>query len=116
MPNLETIPTEVNVEHYAGDTLTLHIKIDPLVVGGRTWSGQVRSRRTNRKIEAPFEFIPTATGVDAVLESEACQRLAARGEFIGFWDIQLSDNGDDPVTTICQGEMKILPDVTRIEP
>lgn len=113
MADLETIPNEVNIDHYGGDTLVLHIKIDPAVVSGRDWNGQVRSVRAHPKIEAEFKFIDTATGVDAVLESADVQRLSSRGPFSGVWDIQLSFAGDDPVTTIAQGSLKIMPDVTR---
>jgi hypothetical protein len=105
----------VDIDHYAGDTLTLHVKVPAGVVAGRTWSAQVRSKRTSTKIEATFEIIPTSYGADIMLHTEDCQRLASRGKFVGFWDVQVAEaDGSDPVTTFACGELRLHPDVTRM--
>lgn len=112
--SVDTRPTEVDIDHYGGDTLTLHFTVDSAVVAGREWTGQVRSQRTSQKVEATFSFITTAGGADAVLSAADCKRLSSRGKFTGFWDVQLAVAGGlDPVTTLAHGEMRIHPDVTR---
>ena len=114
MADLSTLPQEVNVDHYAGDTLIIHIKIDPSVVAGRVYSAQVRSKANSTRIDAEFSVMITAVGADIMLASADCKRLAARGLYEGFWDVQLAkDPGPDPVTTLAYGEMRIHPDVTR---
>lgn len=114
MPTIDSRPQVIDIDHYAGDTLTLHVKVPALVVDGRTWTAQVRSRTDSQKIEASFQITPTADGADVVLLSEDCQRLAKRGKFVGAWDVQLAEaDGSDPVTTLAYGELRIHPDVTR---
>lgn len=113
MPDLDSRPQVINIDHYAGDTLTLHVKIDPAVVAGRQWKAQVRSRPESQRLDAEFLIYENPTGADVVLESPDCQKLARRGEYTGYWDVQLSWNGDDPVTTLAYGKITIHPDVTR---
>lgn len=114
MSSIDTRPQVVDFDIYAGDTLTMHVKVPAGVVAGRTWSAQVRSKRTSTKIEATFEIIPTADGADVVLHTEDSRRLCSRGRFVGFWDVQVAEaDGSDPVTTFAHGELRIHPDVTR---
>lgn len=114
MPNIDSRPQVIDIDHYAGDTLTLHVKVPALVVAGRTWKAQVRSRSDSQKIEAEFDITETAEGADVVLLNADCQRLAKRGKFVGVWDVQLAEaDGSDPVTTLAYGELRIHPDVTR---
>lgn len=114
MPNIDSRPQVIDIDHYAGDTLTLHVKVPALVVDGRMWNAQVRSRTDSQKIEATFQITPNASGADVVLLTEDCQRLAKRGKFVGVWDVQLAEaDGSDPVTTLAYGELRIHPDVTR---
>lgn len=114
MPNFDTRPTEVNIDHYAGDTLTIHVRIPVDVVGGREWSAQVRQKRTDTAALAQFEILENAEGADVVLMTADCQALATDGVFKGFWDVQLAEPGGlDPVTTLAQGYLRIHPDVTR---
>lgn len=116
MPDLDSRPQVINIDHYAGDTLTLHVTIDPTVVAGRDWKAQVRDRQESQRVDAEFLVIPSATGADVVLRSADCQQLARRGKYTGFWDVQLSFGGADPVTTLAYGKMTIFPDVTRTTP
>lgn len=114
MPNIDSRPQVIDIDHYAGDTLTLHVKVPALVVDGRAWTAQVRSRTDSQRIAATFQITETAEGADVVLLSEDCQRLAKRGKFVGMWDVQLAGvGGADPVTTLVYGELRIHPDVTR---
>lgn len=111
--DIDTRPVVVNIDHYAGDTLVLHVKVDAAVIGTRVFTAQVRARRTSTKVDGEFDVILTPTGCDLMLQTEVSQRLAHRGPYIGYWDVQLSHDGDDPVTTLAHGEIRLDPDVTR---
>lgn len=114
MADFDTRPTEVNIDHYGGDTLSIAVKVSSEIVAGREWSAQVRSARTSQRIDATFTCTPNAEGADVVLAAADCRALSERGEYNGFWDVQLSaPAGADPVTTLAQGAIKIHPDVTR---
>lgn len=111
---LNTIPQVVNINHYGGDTLTIRITIDAAIVAGRTFSAQVRSKTTSRKIDASFSVFPSPTGCDLMLAAVDAQRLTSRGTYEGFWDVQLSLAGSDPITTLGYGDFIAHPDVTRL--
>ena len=114
MTNIDSRPQVVDIDHYAGDTLTLHVTIDDAVVAGRTFTAQVRNKLDSQRVDAEFEVIPDLTGASIVLLSADCQRLAKRGKYTGFWDVQLAEaDGSDPVTTLAHGELRIHQDVTR---
>jgi len=114
MTDIDLRPRELNISHYGGDTLTMHVKIDAALLNGREIKAQVRSKREYHRVEAEFVTYLQPYGADLVLKSEDCQRLMRHGMFNGFWDLQLSKNGHvDPVTTLAQGKLKIYPDVTR---
>ena len=116
MPDIDTRPTVIDIDHYGGDTLSLHVTIDPLVEAGRTWTAQVRSRPASPKLDASFDIYPDSTVAFVVLSGESCLKLARRGKYRGYWDMQLADvDGDDPVTTLAYGKLTIYPDVTRVE-
>ncbi len=117
MPNIDARPQVIDIDHYAGDTLTLHIKVPAEGVGGRTWRAQVRARRESQKLDAEFKVYPEAWGAVIMLLNADSQRLAKRGRYVGFWDVQLSEaDGSDPVVTLACGELRIHPDVTRVQP
>lgn len=114
MADFDTRPTEVNIKHYGGDTLTIHVKVAAEIVAGRSWTAQVRTARTSQTVAATFTCTEDAEGANVVLSAVDCRRLSERGEFKGFWDVQLSAAGGlDPVSTLAQGEITIVPDVTR---
>jgi hypothetical protein len=114
VPDLDSRPQVINIDHYAGDTLTLHVKVDSAVVAGRTWKAQVRSRPESQRVDAEFYIYENATGADVVLESPDCEKLAKRGKYTGYWDVQLAEaNGLDPVTTLAYGKITVHTDVTR---
>lgn len=117
MADLSTMPQIVNVEHYGGDTLTIHLKVATEIIAGRVFSAQVRSKAVTAKVDAAFGVILTAAGADIVLSSADSRRLSSRGDYEGVWDVQLAmPDGSDPVTTVGYGEMLIHPDVTRPVP
>jgi hypothetical protein len=114
VPNIDARPQVVDIDHYAGDTLTLHIQVPTEVVNGRTWRAQVRSRRDSQRLDAEFQIVEQTWGADVILLHADCQQLAKRGKYTGYWDVQLSAaDGSDPVTTLAYGELRIHPDVTR---
>lgn len=115
MPNIDARPQIIDIDHYAGDTLTIHVKIAPELIGGRTFFAQVRAKRDGQRLDASFQVRNEAWGADLILLHEDCQRLARRGKYTGFWDVQLSEaDGSDPVVTLASGELRIHPDVTRL--
>lgn len=114
MSSIDTRPTVYDIDHYAGDTLVIHVKVAAAVIAGREFTAQARARRTGHKIDATFVIIPTAIGADVQLNAADSQRLAARGKWEGYWDVQLAmPGGLDPVTTLAHGELRLHNDVTR---
>lgn len=115
MPKFDTRPTQVDIDHYAGDTLVIRINVLAAVVDGRTWKAQARATRTATAIAGEFEVFPDVDGCTIQLPSAICQSLAASGVWKGYWDVQVYDtvSGPDPVTTFSGGALNIHPDVTR---
>jgi hypothetical protein len=115
MTTLSTLPQVVDIDHYAGDTLPIRITISDVLIGSRVFSAQVRKTRNSTKIDASFSvtLIP-GTGADIILSSADCLELTKRGDYEGFWDVQLTPaGGGDPVTTLATGELRLHSDVTR---
>jgi len=69
VPDIDTRPTVINIEHYGGDTLSLHVTIDPLVEAGRTWTAQVRS----------LPFTPRLSEAGRILRHLPGQHRSLRG-------------------------------------
>ena len=115
MPKFDTRPTQVDIDHYAGDTLVIRVNVAADVVDGRTWKAQARESRTATVLAGEFDVFPDATGCTIQLPSTICQTLAATGVWKGYWDVQVYDTvtGPDPVTTFAGGHLNIHPDVTR---
>jgi len=116
--NLSTLPQNVNIDHYTGDTLVIHITIADEVIAGREFRAQVRSTREARTPDATFVVVLNpGVGADIMLTSADCLALTKRGDYEGFWDVQLAmPDWGDPVTTLAQGELRLHTDVTRAEP
>ncbi len=114
MTDISTIPQEVNIDAYAGDTLTIHVKIDAATLAGRVFTAQVRVKKAANKVDATFAVIPTATGADLMLSTVDTARLTKRGPYEGYWDVQIApDGGGDPTTTLGYGALRLSNDVTR---
>ena len=116
MTDIDTRPSVVNIDHYAGDTLTIHIKVSDTIVNNRTWTGQVRDSRESRKKRADFTVSYSKGEATAVLSHADCKELARHGKFVGVWDIQLAGSQGANVTTLVTGALRIHPDVTRVTP
>jgi hypothetical protein len=113
--DLSTLPQEVNVDHYAGDTLTLHVAISTVDIAGRQFFAQIRKTKNAAKIDATFTVVVTPSGCDLVLSAAASRALTKHKDYEGVWDVQLSTAaGVDPVVTLGFGEMRLHSDVTRI--
>lgn len=116
MTAVDTRPQVLDIDHYAGNTLVIKVTVPDSVVAGRVWNAQVRSTSTSRRVEAVFDILPRSDGADVVLKADDTMRLAAKGEASFVWDVQLSmPDGGDPVTTLVRGDLRITPDVTRLE-
>ena len=114
MPKFSTQPTQVDIDHYGGDTLVIRVNVSAAIVAGREWKAQVRTNRTDAAIAASFVCIPDVDGCTIMLEAADCKALTATGVYKGYWDVQVAEPGDlDPVTTFATGVLKIDPDVTR---
>jgi hypothetical protein len=115
MTELNTLPQVVDVDHYGGDTLTIHVKASDEIIAGREFTAQVRKTKNATRPDATFlVYLRAGFGCDIVLASADCQELTRRGDYEGFWDVQLSmPGGLDPVTTLAHGEMRLHSDVTR---
>jgi hypothetical protein len=85
------------------------------VIAGRVFTAQVRSSRNATRPDAVFSVVLRAGyGADIVLASADCLALTRRGDYEGFWDVQLAmPDGSDPVTTLAHGELRLHSDVTR---
>lgn len=118
MAELSTLPQEVNIDHYGGDTLPIHIVISDALIAGRVFTAQVRAKTVTAKVDATFVVVVVpGVGADLMLLAEDCRRLSARGLYEGVWDVQLAmPDGLDPVTTLGFGELRVHPDVTRPVP
>lgn len=117
MSDISTLPQVVNIDHYSGDTLPINVNISDELIAGRTFFGQVRSSRGAAKIDATFTVILVpGTGAILQLSSAQCRALTTRGDYTGYWDVQLAEaDGSDPVQTLAMGELRMHQDVTRVE-
>ena len=114
MSVLSTLPPVIDIDHYAGDTLTIHVVVSDAVIAGRVFTAQVRANKSAVKVDATFSVILNAEGADIVLSSADSLALTKRGPYTGFWDVQLAQaDGSDPVNTLGCGELRLHCDVTR---
>lgn len=133
--SLSTVPQQVDVAAYVGDTLTIKVIAPSTVVSGMTWDAQVRLEPGAPDISAVFTIIPpTVANGPAYLELSSAQtsalfarharavrstvagRAVTNVVFSGVWDCQVSDNGTDPVRTLARGIITLEQDVTRVSP
>lgn len=134
MVTLSTLPDVVDIEHYAGDTLTIMVTAPEALVTGREWAAQIRPAKGSSILDAEFVITPPATpGGPAylVLPGAESARLVSGGPVIqkrrgsvssfvavysGFWDVQVAAPGEvDPITTLARGSISFEMDVTRDE-
>lgn len=131
MAVIDTRPDQVDIIHYAGDTLTIRVEAPASLTDGMTWLAQVKASRDSATVDAVFEITPPQTpggpaelvlpaavtaalgGTGQVLREMVAGTLAAIQRYQGEWDVQVSDNGLDPVKTLAQGTLTIELDVTR---
>lgn len=132
MASLDTTPDNVDITHYAGDTLTIKITAPFSMVNGKDWLAQVRSSKSSAQVDSTFIVTkPVVDGDSAFLVLPAAEttRLVANAQtrrvvrdgvallmaqYKGVWDCQISGTGGtDPVTTLAQGALTIELDVSR---
>jgi len=132
MATIDNRPDTVDIFHYAGDTLTIKVEAPAGLTDGKTWLAQVKTSRASPTVDALFTITaPTSSGGPAylMLPAAVTAQLAGTGatvrkmqagtmavvqSYVGEWDVQVSVNGLDPVTTLCQGALTIELDVTRL--
>lgn len=135
---IDTRPKEVDIFHYAGDTLLFTVTPPAGFVDGYQWNGQIRkTREATSPIDAVFQITPPPEpGAKAlvILKAEDCARLAGTGvlvrrrtpsgnsssmlSYTGVWDVQVKPPGAvaDPVITLVHGAITLDLDVTRLVP
>ena len=135
MGTIDTRPQTVDISHYAGDTLTIQVLVSDGLAEGKVWKAQVKRDRESGIVDAEFAVIPIPGGADLVLSAEDSRALtqiagalmagrSLRGvsaqfsapvveKYSGVWDVEISDDGADPVITLAQGSLTIDMDVTR---
>jgi hypothetical protein len=120
MVALRAVPDVVDITAYAGDTLTIEIVDATGYSDGLDWNAQIRADRTSSTIDATFTVTPPVSpGLPAFLVLSAAVSRTLIGsltEYKGVWDCQVSDAGNDPVTTLVQGTFTLMTDVTRVTP
>lgn len=128
MAMLDVVPDTVDIRAYAGDTLTIRVTAPDALVGGLDWLAQVRTTDTDTTVAATFDITPPAVpdGPAYLVLPAATTRLLAGTlgrelpttrsiiRFTGVWDVQVSDAGSDPVTTLARGQLTIDMDVSRL--
>jgi hypothetical protein len=131
MATIDTRPDVVDIVHYAGDTLTIRVEAPASLTDGMTWLAQVKAARDSDVVDAVFAITPPQSsggpaflelagaitsqlaGTGPVLREMVAGTLAAIQRYSGEWDVQVSDNGMDPIKTLAQGTLVIELDVTR---
>lgn len=131
MAVIDTRPDTVDIIHYAGDTLTIRVEAPASLTDGMTWLAQIKATRDSPTVDAVFNITPPQSsggpaylelpaaktselaGTGQVLREMVAGQLAAIQRYSGEWDVQVSDNGADPVKTLAQGTLTIELDVTR---
>lgn len=110
-------PAKYPIKILIGDTETINLNFEnaagsPINITGRTYTGQIRSSRESSVVIATF----TCSIVGAASNGQvACTIPAATTANlepqVGVYDIQETNGA--VVTTLLQGEVKIIRDVTR---
>jgi hypothetical protein len=110
-------PTQLNISHYRGDSLTLSISVwgdvahtDPVDLAGAIVSGQVRADPDDSQVVADLDIEVETNVIRATLTPKGARALPE----LSSWDVQVDWFGDDTsVTTVAAGKIVALPDVTR---
>lgn len=119
--HLSLLPTEVDLVLYAGDGANFSISVtdadnQPIPIDGAVMA-QIRKQRADTAVAADFtvDMTDALTGT-LVLElpgTESAGLIDASGaKFSGFWDVQWTPVGSEPVTLL-QGKVEVYADVTR---
>ena len=108
MTLIDLRPEAVDLQGYAGDTLTVRVTVsDSSVVEGGTWLAQVRETETGI-VAATFS---TDVGdASALLTLDAAETALLGGGFAGVWDCQVTT---DVVRTLVRGRLTLASDVSR---
>lgn len=102
-------PDTVNLDGYAGDTLTLRVTVaDPTLVEGGTWLAQVKADHESAAVAA-FTVTPEEAG-SALLTLDAETTTTLGGGFVGQWDVQVTT---DTVRTLVRGKLSLAFDISQ---
>jgi hypothetical protein len=113
---LRLVPQSVNLELYAGDGAAVRITVrdtsgQTIPVDGAV-EAQLRDERDSASAIADFAVDTAEAAQGIVRVSLSGAQTAPLGDFSGFWDVQWTPSGEEPVT-IVQGKVKCSRDVTR---
>lgn len=104
-------PDTVNLDGYAGDTLSLRVTVaDSSLVEGGTWLAQVRPDH-QAAVAATFDITEQEAG-SALLTLDAETTTTLGGGFAGQWDCQVTTG--DVVRTLVRGKLALSYDITRV--
>jgi hypothetical protein len=120
-PKQSFVPSQLDLELYAGDGASLAVSVKNAVGAAVPITGAVAAQiRTSRSDPAALaswavDLTNAATGI-AVISLTGAQTAAlinGTGEvYAGFWDVQWTPAGGQPIT-LSQGKLTCTPDVTR---
>jgi hypothetical protein len=125
MAGLSVVPQVLDLALYAGDGIRIRFTCKDSAGAPVDITGTVKAQiRVERLTPDPpiTEFssnlvdayqgvvILSLTGVQT--KSLLDQPTAAKGKFVGVWDVQWTPNASEPYT-LCQGKVECVSDVTR---
>lgn len=111
------LPTETNIDVYAGDTWSRSVQIQDgdgngIDVTGWTFLAQVRESRASETVEATFTVTVTTAASGELTITLDAETTAALDEGKWVWDLQATKT-DSSVQTLLQGVVSVTADVTR---
>ena len=137
MGAIDVRPQVVDISAYACDTLSFTVNVSDGFADGKEWHGEIRAVRGQAVADAEFTITPQTGGAVVSLSAAQTRALAEAGvvvqsappsrygatpqaaavvRYTGEWDVQISQGGADPVTTLAQGSITIDMDVTDPTP
>jgi len=114
---ISLVPTSVDLKLYCGDRAAILVNAtdgtNPIDLSAGTLLAQIKTNRADTSPKATFTTTINPDGSALLsLTGADTAALAAGGDFRGFWDVQFTPTGGEPVT-IVQGQVTASLDVSR---